>query len=496
MTAGLGGRRLARNTLYNLLGQGLPLVVGVWAIPVTFHALGAARFGLLGLAWTMLGYVGVVDLGLGRATTKFVAQYLAAGETERASHTGTIALLSQVGIGIAGGAVLALASAALASPALGVPPALQAEAREMILMLGLAVPFVVLSAGLRGLLEAAHRFDVVNLIRVPTSAAVLLVPAISAPLGATLSTMVLLLLLVRVGASVASAVAVRRVVPGFRWRVAPRWAALRPLLSYGGWISVSNVLSPLLAYLERFVLAALAGVAAVGYYTAPAEMLNRLLIIPGALSAALFPAVSADTGADQERLLGRPSRFLLLALAPFVAALIVSAAPLLEVWLGRDYAARSTGAFVILAVGVLINGMAHIPYTYLLGRGRPDIPAGFHLLELPLFVVAAWLLVDRLGVAGAALAWTLRVTVDAALLTGAVTRVARLPVARLLGSRGGRAVLAVFGLAVAGSVGLVVTPLGSPRFALAAGLVALFGVAAWRFVLDGAERAALGGVFR
>jgi len=65
----LSGRRLARNALYNVLGQGLPLVVGLAALPITLRALGDPRFGLLGLAWAILGYVGALDLGLGPATT-------------------------------------------------------------------------------------------------------------------------------------------------------------------------------------------------------------------------------------------------------------------------------------------------------------------------------------------------------------------------------------------------------------------------------------------
>ena len=198
ITAEPGGRLLARNALYNVLGQALPLLVGLAAIPVTLRSLGEARFGLLGLAWAILGYVGVLDLGLGRATTKFVAEYLAAGDTERLRRVATLAVASQTAMGVIGGALFALLGPVLAGTVLGVPPALRTEARGMLLALSLSVPFVVLSASLRAILEGAQRFDLVNLIRTPTSAAVLIVPAIAAPLGADLLTIVLLLLFVRI----------------------------------------------------------------------------------------------------------------------------------------------------------------------------------------------------------------------------------------------------------------------------------------------------------
>jgi len=488
-------RRLARNTVYNVLGQGLPLIVGLAAIPVTVQALGPARFGLLGLAWAILGYIGVLDLGLGRATTKFVAEYLAARDAARLHGVTTVAVASQTAMGVLGGVGLALIVPFLAGSVLGVPPALSAEARRMLFALALSVPFVVLSASLRAILEAAQRFDLVNLIRTPTSAAVLIVPAVAAAFGADLPRIVLLLLLVRIAACWATSVVIPRAIPGFRWTLDAGWAALRPLLGYGGWVSVSNVVSPLLVYLERFLLASLAGVAAVAYYTAPYEAVTRLLIVPAGLAGALFPALSATAvmppgPAAHERLLGRPLRFLLLALAPPLVLLIACAGPLIGLWLGPAYAARSTTAFAILAAGVLVNGLAHLPYAYLLGRGRPDLPAKFHLLELPLYIAAGWFLIQHLGVSGAALAWTLRVTVDAALLAAAVWRIAGVPPGRLFGTRGTRALVAVAALAAAGA-GIALAPDARSRAVLAALTVVVFAVGVWRFVLDDAERTQL-----
>ena len=70
---------LAGSALLNLVGEGLPLVVGLVCIPSLIAALGAARFGVLALAWIVLAYFGAFDLGIGRATTKFVAEALGGG---------------------------------------------------------------------------------------------------------------------------------------------------------------------------------------------------------------------------------------------------------------------------------------------------------------------------------------------------------------------------------------------------------------------------------
>ena len=425
-TAEPRGRALARNTLYNLLGQVIPLLVGIVAIPIATRYLGAARFGLLAIIWAVLGSAVALDLGLGRATTKYVAEYLSLGKHAELRRVAGLTVASQTALGLAGGVVLALASGWL-TRVLSIPAGLHHEAHLALIALAASIPFVVLSASLRGILEGAQRFDLGNLVRGPVAVVGFAVPAIAAPLGASLGTIVLLLLAARIAACWALAVAIRRSLPEFRWEFRPSWAVLRPLLAFGGWVSVSNAIAPLLSYLERFLLASLAGVAAVAYYAAPFEAVTRLQIMPASLAGALFPLVSASAaqsgaggGRDSERLVGRALWYLLPALALPTGLAALFAHPLLGVWLGGAYAANGAAALAILAAGVLVNGLAHLPSAYLLARGRPDLPAMFHLVELPLYAAAGWVLIGAYGVAGAALAWTLRVTLDAVLLAGAM----------------------------------------------------------------------------
>ena len=76
------GRKLAKNTLWNLLGQGVPLLVALLTIPHLIQGLGIDRFGVLSLAWMVIGYFSLFDMGLGRALTKLVAEKLGTGQTQ------------------------------------------------------------------------------------------------------------------------------------------------------------------------------------------------------------------------------------------------------------------------------------------------------------------------------------------------------------------------------------------------------------------------------
>jgi O-antigen/teichoic acid export membrane protein len=159
------GRLLARNTILNLLGQVVPALAAIVFLPYTLHGLGVARFGILSLAWVLLGYLGLFDLGLGRATIRFVADALGRRQPDTIPAVVWTSFLIQLGSGVAGGAILAAATPLLIPAVIKVPGPLVGEARAVVELLGLALPILVTTSGLRGVLEAHQRFDLVNVVR-------------------------------------------------------------------------------------------------------------------------------------------------------------------------------------------------------------------------------------------------------------------------------------------------------------------------------------------
>jgi O-antigen/teichoic acid export membrane protein len=225
----------------------------------------------------------------------------------------------------------------------------------------------------------------------------------------------------------ATLAAIVRVVPGFRIEPPRDWRRLRGLISFGGWVAISGVISPILVYFDRFALGARAGLAAVGYYTAPYEGVTRLLMIPNSLINALFPLITSlgvsAAAAHIDRLFASSMRTLLLVMSVPASIALVFAPTILQLWMGPEYAAHGALALRILSLGVLINAMAHIPYSFLEASGRPDVPAKCHMFELAVHIPLTWFLVGRYGITGAAIAWTARVTLDTLLLVVAAARI-------------------------------------------------------------------------
>src|SRR5947207_1428000 len=120
-------RLLARNTIWNLLGNGAPILVAVFSIPILIQGLDKERFGVLTLAWAMIGYASLFDLGLGRALTQLVAKKLGAGEDGEVPALVWTSLLLMLLLGVLGAAVLGVLSPWLVHSALNVPDPLEPE---------------------------------------------------------------------------------------------------------------------------------------------------------------------------------------------------------------------------------------------------------------------------------------------------------------------------------------------------------------------------------
>lgn len=482
------GGLLARNTGWNLAGQLLPLAVALFAMPALVWGLDAAAFGVLGLVWMILTFFR--ELGFGRATTKLVAEHLARGAAGRASYTVWCAVAVQALLGVAAGMALIFTAEPLARHVLSVPVELLPETRVALLLVGATVPAVLVAGAFRGALEGLERFDLTNLVMAPLGLANFLLPLAAVMAGWRLPGAVLLLCAARVAALAGLWGLAARHLPGLA-RPAGSPGDAGALIRFGGWTSVSTVVSPILMYADRALIGILVGVAAVGYYTAPFEAATRLLVLPVSFVGALFPALSARAsrgdGADAGRLAMRSVKLLLLGIGPAAIVLAASADSLLTVWVGAEFAAEGALALRILAAGVLVNALAHVPFSLLQGIGRPDITAKLHAVELPLHLGMAAFLVAGWGIPGAALAWTLRVSVDAAALFFFAGKLA--PGMGWAGERIPRAAALVGGCGLAAAALSVAVPGEWPRLG-AMGVLFLFAAySAWRLGLAEHERA-------
>ncbi|HEY4304176.1 MAG TPA: flippase [Gemmatimonadaceae bacterium] len=412
-------RFLARNVLFNLAAQVIPLAAAIVAIPRLIQALGASDFGILTLVWGAIGYFGLFDFGLGRALTHAIAVRLGNGETGELGAVTWTGLALMTVFGCAGGLLLGALTPLLVDHALNVPAASRNETLTSFYIMAAAIPVTLLATGFRGILEAFQDFPIASLLRVPLAMLNYLGPLAALPFSHRLPAVVLALASVRVlGCALHATVCFAR-YKFLRDDLRMSRRLVTSLLRYGGWLTITNVVSPLMVTLDRFLIGALLPMAAVAYYVTPFEMVTKLFIVPVALLGVLFPAFATTFARDRERttvLVDRGVRAVLLVVFPATLAMACFAHEGLQLWINAEFSREGAAILQWLAVGVLINCPGQVFFTALQGVGRPDLTARVHLIELPIYVAMIWLLTHAFGLVGVAIAWTLRVTLDTTLL--------------------------------------------------------------------------------
>ncbi|HXZ42724.1 MAG TPA: flippase [Terriglobales bacterium] len=487
---------LARNATLSLLASGWILLVLVVALPKLISYLGETAFGLFSLAWAVIGYLALLDIGVNRAATKFVSERLARQDHRAATQLVRTAVILNLSIGLLGGLVVAVITPYLIHSLFKIPGGLEAQACIAFYAVSASVPALLVNGVFRAVLSSYQMFGWINAIDGSANTAQWTIACLLAWKAFGVGWVVSSTVLVRLVAAGAYACRVHRVFPDLQLLRVRELREASKLLRFGGWVSVSQLVNPLLSYLDRILIASLVSLGAVTLYSVPFEAMSRLRILPSSLMAALYPAFSEREIDRQQlqQLYECSLRYLLILLGPGTLFLCVMGPDLFGLWMGESFARHTSVVVRMLALGVLANALAPVPYGLLQALGRPDLTGKFHLLELPLQFGLCMLLIPRWGINGAALATALRLTADSALLFWAAAKYCGCSFGISNGYARALTPSALLGLALS----VARFALKSPGERLAAGALAVTAclLCAWFFALDTKEKPRITRAFR
>lgn len=412
-------RNHAFNIGLNVAGMVLPMLVGALTVPGLLHRLGQERFGILALSWALVGYFGFLDLGIGRALTQHLASAEKAGVSRQEQATLACAARRLLGGFSLFWALLLWLLLPWLTNFVQMSVDLRTQVLAAVPLLALAVPFTMWFACSAGVLEARSRFGAVNSVRIPIGVGNFLLPWFASMLTTDLSWVIGGILGGRLVGAVAMALWARSEFSN----PTPHWPTknITKLLRFGGWMTLSNLVGPLMSYFDRFAIAALATVTAVTYYTVPFDVLSRLPMVPIAVMSVLLPLLAQANqtthGANDHHPTAKNTVVpLLICWIPGIVLVAWTGPFFLEWWVGAEISKASTPIWRWLAIGVLVNGLAHLPFTMMQSAGRTDVIAKIHLFELLPYGVGLWWALTQYGIVGAAILWSLRVSIDMGLL--------------------------------------------------------------------------------
>lgn len=393
-------RLIARNVMWNSAGMATGMLAGFIVAPFLVRRIGETNYGLWILIASLTGYFGLLDLGVRGSVGRFLAYHRARNAADAVNATLSTAFVILCGLGL----IILVCTALLCTVffrVFDVPAELQHDVRIALILVGLNVALSFPLNLFDAVLWAFQRFDVSNLIEIPTVIVRTILVFCLIQDGNNLITLSAITLASAVVIGVAKLVASFWLDRSLRLSVKMiHFSAGWQIYQYGIWqflLEASALLSGQLAVILMGIWATMPDVTSYG-------MAGRLIYYAEALLAActgvLTPlATTFEAEQDQERqkrlfLQGGQScaafAFYFLGLFVFLGG------PLLNLWIGRELE-HAAFWLTILAIGQVLPMSQWVTRGVVLATGQHRVLACVGLAENVLGAAASMVLVRYYG---------------------------------------------------------------------------------------------------
>lgn len=390
--------RLARNAWSNLLGAAIPALVMLGTVPLVVKGLGEASYGVYSLVTAIVGYFAVIDINVTAGSVKYIAEHNAKQDDDRIFETISFGLATYAGIGLLGALGLFLGAAWFVGDVFSVPQALVPEATATLRLAALGFLAGQLQSYLNSVPQALMRYDISARLEMVFGTLVPLATVGVLLLGYNLFEVILLRV---VASTIHCAIlwgAIRRLLPGMRWR----WPGSRfrnALLGFSAYSFLSRFATLSYAHADKLIIGALVGVTGLAYFTVAATLANRVLSLTFRLSGVFFPAASALAASGEfarlDRVYLKATRYVVFLNAAILVLVAVFAHQILGYWMNDAFARNGATVLAVMALAQFVDSLTSLPSLVNDGMGHPRVSGLFAVTR-----ALAGLAIVYLGVAG------------------------------------------------------------------------------------------------
>ena len=362
-----GRSGLAKNVLGSWLGYLVTLVVGFVLPRVIDERVGQVSLGIWDLCWTLVHYMSLSMLGVGAAVNRYVARYRAVHDVESLNRTVSSVIAVQVSLA---SFVLVLAFIlSLFVPAIaGISEASEAsELRAVILFLGGSLVVQMAFDSNRGVLSGCHYWNYHNAISALGSVASSSLMIAMLLVGGGLIEMAVAYFVATLVTEIVRAFVARRICPELDCRVSLvnakdakkvfRFGVKTVLVGVPGIVTQQSV---------NLFVASFLGPAALAVFARPMALVKYSSVFIDKFAFVLTPTVGALQKISTEAVLDftlKSARGGVLLSIPPLVFLAIMGGPLIEIWMGADYA--NPLLILVLAIGYVIP-MSQRPVLHIL----------------------------------------------------------------------------------------------------------------------------------
>ena len=402
------------NIAANYLGQGWSAVMGLAFIPLYIHYLGIEAFGLIGVLASLQAWFALLDMGMTPTLTREMARFQAGAHTPQSiwelfRSLETVYIFVAVFIGVA----VILMSPWLATNWLHGALLSTTTIAQALGITGGVIALRWIGGVYRGAIMGLQKQVWLNgsnaIFATLRGAGSVVVLAWVSP---TIQAFFLFQGGVALLESLVLAIRVRHWLPATSSPVRFSWHAIHQVWRFAAGVTVITLLSILLMQVDKLLLSNLLPLAEFGSYTLAGAVASALYVLIYPVNNAAAPRLAElVTLGDRVKLVRSYHQFsqiLTLSVVPLALELSLFADHVLLLWTRDTAITASVGPILsLLAIGTMMNGLMHLPYTLQLAHGWTRLTVWINGVSVLLLVPAIYVGVSRYGVVAAAATWAL-----------------------------------------------------------------------------------------
>ncbi len=399
--------KIIGNTAYNYMGNFSQILINFFLTPFIFRTLGAEKFGIWAVMFTVTSYFSLLDLGAGGSFTKYLAEHKAKQETEQINNIINHGLLFYLPLAAAQFAACYLLVDFFLS-VLKIPAPYMDETRSVLIYGILAFCLQSAITPVRSLFEGFQKMGVLNLIKIAAS-----IPRAGGIIFVLLSGYGLRgLALNEVGFALLSAI----LYLIFAYRVFPEMKLLpsridgntfKKIFSFGYKVQVAKIAYLINFQTDRFIIGYFLNTAAIGFYDIGNRVASIARSFPLLMVSAITPAASevdsTRTANDVWNLYIKASKYLFIFTTPLFVFLALNARLVLELWLGKSYLPAEI-VLLVMCAGYYFNLLSGVANVVSIGIGKPEFEMETSVYASIVNILLSIILIMKYGLAGCVIA--------------------------------------------------------------------------------------------
>jgi O-antigen/teichoic acid export membrane protein len=493
----------ARNVVTSWGAFAFSVAVNFFVAPFVVKSLGDEAYGTWVLLASLVGYMGLLDVGVRSAVLRFISRHHARAEHQEAGRMASVGLMIFGAMGLLA-ITLSLIGALLIHKFANIPADALVQARWVLVLGGLGIAVSLVSGVFGGSLSALQRFDLQAAVNVIVGAGRAVAIVLTLHYGGGLVGLAVVQLLVSVAQALAQYALTRRLYPqlAFNFR-GIRGEEFRKVFSFSLYSSLLHVSGALVFSADAIVIGAFLPVAFITFFAIASTLTDYTRSIIASIAQVVTPrasALEATGGLDELRaLVLRAAMISTLVTLPITITFAVRGPSFIGRWMGADYAFVAGQILLILAVALTFDGARRVLMSAIIGMNQHRLLVPFYLLEGVVNIALSVYWIKPLGLLGVALGTAIPNLVTALLvIPWLARRTVSLPIGEFWVKVWVRPLLAMVPFAAASALVESVDRSSSLLvfFAGVAACVALAAIGAWFVAFSAAERTAFAAAFR